>query len=421
MTPDDLAFLARGEGAALLDELGSAPQSDPLALATMLRRRLDAGRARMVQEQYALRLRARSKFGELAGRMLFTRRLLEQSSGLSVASYKAGRLARTRPAGESVADLCCGLGGDALALAAAGFRPILVDRDPLALGLAWHNLGQAGHAVRGVLAELPALPLRASLYHLDPDRRPRGRAPASDEERWDWRDISPSPEGIASIVAECPDGAIKLGPAAPPDALDIAGEREWIGVGDSLRELVLWTGATGEPGLWRATEIVRDAAGNAVSETFAAAAAEAEDAFSTEPVEPGAFLFEPVKALVRSHLFAAFGERHGLGRIDASLAWLTGDSDPGSRLLKAYRVLAHAPLGRGTEKRLLTEAGVSCGAVKKRGVAVVPEAAMRELRGLEGPPAVLAYARSMGSKHVFVLEPLRGVEAATETSETEGG
>src|SRR6516225_9221446 len=71
--------------------------------------------AKAALETALLRSRARDKFTD-ADRMYFTREALEQATGEAVARHRANRFARFG----SVADLCCGIGGDALALAAAG-------------------------------------------------------------------------------------------------------------------------------------------------------------------------------------------------------------------------------------------------------------------------------------------------------------
>ena len=69
-----------------------------------------------VLSQSKLRARAVAKFGPFAGRMLFTEAGLEQATRLKVAALHAGRF---RDAGVGrVADLGCGIGADALALAA---------------------------------------------------------------------------------------------------------------------------------------------------------------------------------------------------------------------------------------------------------------------------------------------------------------
>jgi hypothetical protein len=252
-------------------------------------------------------------------------------------------------------------------------------------------------------ASLPELPETPKTFHLDPDRRAQGHERA--EDRWNAKGLSPDPAGIRQILSRCPDGAVKLSPGTPPEVLEISCEREFVGVRDEARELVLWCGALGDAGLVRATEFGPEGR----SETWAASQSVLEDAFQDEPAEePLEYLHEPVKALVRSHLFAAYGQSRGLCLLDATTAWLTGSRPLETTLLKSYRILAHAPLAKNAEARLLQETGRSCGAVKKRGVAVVPEAAQRQLRKLEGPPAILAYFRVRGRKWCAVLESLDG-------------
>lgn len=404
MTLEDLEFL-RGEGAAILAELEHSAGSDPLALAQKLRKRLDATRSRLVQEQLELHRRAASKFGEAASRMLFTRRLLEQASGRETAAWKARRYA---DAGWTrVADLCCGSGGDAIELARAGIAVDLVDLDPVALELARHNLSALGLEARAhAPCELPTLPdsLDCQAFHLDPDRRTGGRDQG--EDRWDHGGLSPDLAGIRQLASRFEAGAVKLSPGAPEGILEIASETEFVGTRDELREQIVWTGSLATAGTLRVSEW-RDG----IWETYAAPKSRAEDAFDDDLAEaPETFVFEPVKAMVRSHLFAAFGQDHRLRRMDASIAWLTGAEPVRTNFLKGYKVLAHGPLKAGTEESLLRQAGRSCMAVKKRGVAVLPEKALRALKNLEGPPAVLSYTRVRGVKWVIVSEPLAAMD-----------
>lgn len=394
----DFEWLA-GEGSGLLDRWTESAPSDPLEAATALRKELGKERAALVLEQVGLRRRGLRKFGPGALGMLFTRRLLEQASGPEVAAFKVERFVVGGIG--SVADLCCGAGGDAVPMARAGLRVHLVDKDPLALALCAHNLRAAGLAedsrTEATLPDLPD-PFAADAFHLDPDRRTSDRSQG--EERWDNRGLSPDPDGIARLAARFRRGAVKLPTAAPEGFLDLPGEIQFLGVRDELREQVLWTGDLGRPGTVSVAEW-RDGAW----EEYAASLADAQDSFGEEPAEgPGPWIHEPVKALVRSHLFCAFGRDRGLSLLDSSTAWLTG-GECGSGLVKSYRVLAHGPLKAGAEESLLREAGRSCGAVKKRGVAVVPEKALRDLRGLPGDPAVLCYLRSCGRKWVVVAEP----------------
>ncbi len=397
MTLDDLEFL-RGEGARALAELAGSAM-DPLAIAQRLRKTLSASNARLVQEQFELRRKAATKFGESAQNMLFTRRLLEQASGRECAAWKAQRYAQA--GWTTVADLCCGSGGDAFELARAGIAVELVDLDPIALELARHNLSVLG--LGGTVFEptsLPDLPeqLMAKAFHLDPDRRTSGRDQG--EDRWDHGGLSPDLHGIRQLAKRFEAGAIKLSPGAPEGSLEIPSETEFVGVHDELREQIVWTGSLAAEGTLRVSELRGGA-----WETYHSSKFVAEEAFEEELAqEPDAWVFEPVKAMVRSHLFAAFGQGLGLKRMDSSIAWLTGPAPIRSNFLKGYRVLAHGPLKAGTEEALLRQAGRSCAAVKKRGVAVVPEKALKSLKKLEGPPAVLSYTRVRGEKWVWVTD-----------------
>lgn len=399
MTLDDLAFL-KGEGANALAEAAAHAQQDPLAVAQRLRKSFSPEKARLLQEQAELRRKAMTKFGESAQGMLFTRRLLEQASGREPAAWKAERF---HQAGwTDVADLCCGSGGDAIELARAGSRVELVDLDPVALELARHNLSVFGFdATVHPPIELPDLPasIASRAYHLDPDRRTSGRDQG--EDRWDHGGLSPDIHGIRKLAMRFEGGCIKLSPGAPEGSLDLLGETEFVGVRDELREQIVWTGSLARIGNLTVSEH-RDGAW----ETFSAPKHQAEDAFGEETAEaPGEWVFEPVKALVRSHLFATFGQARGLRRMDSSIAWMTGSGYIRSNFLKAYRVLAHAPLKAGVEESLLRECGRSCAAVKKRGVAVVPEKVLKSLKSLQGPSAVLSYTRVRNEKWVIVTEP----------------
>ena len=122
--------------------------------------------------QHELRIQARAKFGR-AGQMFFTRAGLEQASSEVVARYRARRYAHAGP----VADLCCGIGGDLIALAPD--HPVLaVNIDPLHLRMARANAGVYGAAgnVRAVCADVRDIGFPAvDAVFIDPARRSGGR------------------------------------------------------------------------------------------------------------------------------------------------------------------------------------------------------------------------------------------------------
>lgn len=107
---DDIRWLVGPEGAGLLAELGRSAGS-LAAIAERLKRRFSPERVHLALEQIELRRRAARKFPD-APRMFFLPETIQQATDRWIAGYKAGRF----PAGEPLADLCCGIGGDLLGL-----------------------------------------------------------------------------------------------------------------------------------------------------------------------------------------------------------------------------------------------------------------------------------------------------------------
>src|SRR3954468_12629460 len=155
--------------AAMAGDLGEAAQLREL---TRLRRLATPERAAAAYEIAVLRRRAAAKFGA-AQLLYFTREALEQASGERIAGYRAGRYQSY----DTVADLCCGAGGDTLALAGVA-DVIAVDRDSLRLAMAAANARALGLAdrisfVEADLEQAPA-PDAAAIF-FDPARRSAGR------------------------------------------------------------------------------------------------------------------------------------------------------------------------------------------------------------------------------------------------------
>ncbi|MEK6310779.1 MAG: SAM-dependent methyltransferase, partial [Curtobacterium sp.] len=140
MDAAELAQLLTPEGMALLDRTPSVSDGGEIVrVVSRLRGEgHDPGLVAAVLTQAKLRQKAGAKFGPFASRMLFTEAGLEQATRLQVAAQHAGRFAAaglTR-----VADLGCGIGGDAMAMAALDLDVTAVDRDEVTAAVATHNL-----------------------------------------------------------------------------------------------------------------------------------------------------------------------------------------------------------------------------------------------------------------------------------------
>ena len=128
MDVDSLRALLTPDGRAAVEQATAALDDGDQALevVTAVRRRF-AGLAPQVAAaavtQATLRRRARAKFGADADLMWFTPDGVEQATRREVADHRASRFAALAAAlGRlpAVADLCCGVGGDLVALARAG-------------------------------------------------------------------------------------------------------------------------------------------------------------------------------------------------------------------------------------------------------------------------------------------------------------
>src|ERR1700746_2210369 len=112
MNDDPTVLLSpRGRELRARRAAGDGPAGD-LALAVRLRRDYPADLVAAATAQHELRLAAGAKFGR-AMEMLFTRAGYEQSSSEPIARHRAARFGDT----SRIADLCCGIGGDLIALA----------------------------------------------------------------------------------------------------------------------------------------------------------------------------------------------------------------------------------------------------------------------------------------------------------------
>src|SRR6185312_12875650 len=140
METRELVELLSADGLRLLDSLPQyTSATDVLRTVSELRAAGHSpGLVASVLSQSKLRARASGKFGPFAERMLFTEAGLEQATRLRVAALHAGRF---QTAGlRRVADLGCGIGADALAMAALDLEVTAVEIDEVTAAIAAYNL-----------------------------------------------------------------------------------------------------------------------------------------------------------------------------------------------------------------------------------------------------------------------------------------
>ncbi|MEV7088972.1 class I SAM-dependent methyltransferase [Streptomyces sp. NPDC093085] len=413
-----LAPLLSPEGQALLAELRHHDPAGELALATRLRRDHPAELVSAALAQARLRQRAVAKFGAAdAYRMYFTPNGVEQATRRSVAAYRAARL-RTLvpPTGDDggaprVTDLCCGIGGDAIELARAGFAVTAVDLDPPTCEMARTNLATLAPdapPAKVTRADVRTYDLTdAGTLFIDPARR-GGRGRIFDPEAY-----SPPLSWAVEAVRGAGAGAIKIAPGIPHELIPEGFEAEWISDGGDVKEAVLWhlprtTPTT--PDTRRATPDTAPTTPDTRRATLLAPGRPPVTLMGRglpdPPVRPvGRFLYEPDGAVIRAHLVAEVAEEIAGGLIDETIAYITTDGAHPTPYATAYEITDELPFNLKKLKALLRDREVGVLTVKKRGSAVEPEELRRRLK-LKGPnTATVFLTRAAGAPTMLLGHP----------------
>ena len=381
-----LAALRTTEGSAALAAAADVAGGEPLAAATALRARGVAPElASAALTQTDLRRRAAAKFGTAAATMLFTRPGLEQATRSVVADRRAARLAAAGV--RTLADLGCGLGADALAMARRGIRVHAVDADPLTAALAAANAEAAGLAglITVACADATTVPVEQfDAVFADPARRRAGRGRLLDPRSW-----SPSWDFIATLPERVPRTVLKLAPGIDHALLPAGAEGEWVSVDGDLVEAAFWCGPLAEA----ARRAILLPEGRELTGSGVEAA----------PVGPvGAFLYDPDPAVVRSHLVAEFAASIG-GRIaDPEIAYVYTDTAVDTGFGRRLEITDVLPFSLKRLRTLLRDRGIGRLEIRKRGSALEPEQLRKDLRLSGSAGASLVLTRVAGAPTVLL-------------------
>ncbi|WP_035848243.1 class I SAM-dependent methyltransferase [Kitasatospora azatica] len=371
METETFQELLTEEGQALLAELRGFAPGDELAVATRLRREHPAELVSAAIGQERLRQRAQAKFGADAQSMYFTPNGVEQSTRRSVAEWRARRFAQLGVG--RLADLCGGIGGDAIALARAGISVLAVDRDPLTCAVARANAAALGLAelIEVRCADVTQTEVDGfDAVFTDPARRTdRGRV-------FDPAAYSPPLSWAIEAGRSRPFGALKVAPGIPHEAVPADAEAEWVCDHGEVKEAVLWFGTRApaeQP--HRATLLP---GGHTLT----------GGRLPDPPAGPvRRYLYEPDGAVIRAHLVAEVAEQVGGTLIDPKIAYLTSDRLVSTPFAHAYEIDEVLPYNVKKLKALVRERGAGTVVIKKRGMAITPEE-LRRLLKPSGPNTV---------------------------------
>ncbi|OZB47386.1 MAG: SAM-dependent methyltransferase [Cellulomonas sp. 14-74-6] len=400
MDAASLSLLLSEQGWALLTALPPYDEQRVMAVSTRLQAEgLDPALVAAALTQSRLRARARAKFGDFAGGMLFTPAGLEQATRLPVAAHHARRYLAaglTR-----VADLTTGIGADAMALAGVGIQVLAVDLDEVTAAVATVNLRHFPEAqVRhgdGLQLDLAAEGVDG--VYADPARRS-----AAGRRSWEPTDWTPPLDALLALRDRVPAVGLKLGPGLPHRLVPDGALAQWVSVDGDVVEVGLWFGPLAPEGPGRSALVLRDGRAHALT----------GDDDERPPVGAvGTYLYEPDGAVIRAGLVGTVAQDLNGRLLDPTIAYVTADRLVPSDVATTYRVLDDLPFGVKRLRTYLRERGVGRLTVKKRGTAVTPEQLRGQLDLRGDAEATVVLTRVGGSQRVLLVEPVAGPTAAT--------
>ncbi|WP_232663892.1 class I SAM-dependent methyltransferase [Pseudonocardia sp. TRM90224] len=354
-----LEALTGPQGRALQERLRGLDVggAEGLRLGTQLRREFPTQLVIDAMAQQELRRRASAKF-RLAADMFFTRDGWEQASAEVVSTHR-----RTRFRGcARVADLCCGIGGDLVAIAAeCAVRA--VDRDPVHVWMARQNARVHGVAERVDTGEADVRDVDLADVDgvfVDPARRSgAGRKRLGESE--------PPLEWCLELPRRVGKVGIKAAPGIPHDVVPEGWELEFVAVDRELKEAAVWSPALATA---RTRATVLPAGDTLVAEPGTPVAVG----------EPAEFLLDPNPAVTRAGLVEDLARGLDVHKIDEQIAFLTADRAVHTPFARTLRVIDSAPWNQKQLPARLRALDVGAVDIRRRGLAGDVDALHRKLR-----------------------------------------
>lgn len=339
-----------------------------------------------------LRDRARTKFGEDAAELFFTEDGLQQATRPTVARMHAARYVEAGC--QTVADLTCGIGTDAMAFARAGLTVVANDLDPVTAGFAALNLRPfAGVSV----VSGDALELDLSGFDgvfVDPARRSaRGRT-------FRPQDYSPQFGQVLAIREKVPALGVKVAPGIAYEDLPADVHAQWVSVDGDVVEAGLWFGPLAQVGRMRGPG--RSALVMKGSEVVEVAATD-DPRVPVIPMEPGPlgrYLYEPDGAVIRSGAIEMVAQMLGAAPVSDRIAYLSADTYLETPLATGFEVLDVVPIKQ--VRTYLAQRNVGALEILKRGFDVDPDVFRKKMK-LKGSCGATVVLTRLQGRHMGVV------------------
>ncbi|NND97185.1 MAG: methyltransferase domain-containing protein [Pirellulaceae bacterium] len=360
----------------------------------------------IVLSSAALQKKAQAKLGE--GVWWVNEKSLQQATPHQVAKLKSQWFADG-----PVADLCCGIGGDAVHLANR-HHVIAIDHDPEVCQMAHANLvnhvADAVNRIEVVQGDVTRQNIATDRWlHIDPDRR-SGVTRSTDP-----NDYSPTWDSVIDLITRAPGAIVKLAPAADIALIDgIDSHRVWISLAGTVREQSLLCGemrnafaqsCEQDLCVFDRSAIVVDNDGS-----FQVFTADSQStANSTD--KPLDYMVDPDAAIRAAGLTEGFANSFGCQLLGGPSGFLTGDDAVTlgrNELAIVERVVWTGSCDDRRLRRELRARDFYPKRIKTRGVSHDPNKLEKKLRQCGEYPITLWIGRTGKGHYAAITRPIEG-------------
>lgn len=356
-------------------------------------------RMRLLREQWELAALAKNKFPD-SHNWFWTRTLLEQSSD----SWCANETAADFPCDAEVVDICCGAGGDSLALAVRCKSVRAIDAAAISVHLLRANAKLQKLSIQSSCQLAEDVTLQAQEFlHIDPDRRTTGKRVTAVEA------LQPSWPTVRRLVEEAAGSSVKVAPATAWSELEISPDVvRFLSRDRSVRQQRWLWGLDRWP---RGSIVVSVWSGSTwVHEVFMQSELDTHDPGECLATDVAAFVADYDPVIRAARVSGLLAERIGSQMLDSAGGYFTASLCHPHAMVRWFRSLDLLTLDAKKLRAYARSAGVGVWELKSRGVAVDVDRLRKDLPTTPGSERTLTllFAKVCGRPRVIVAEPVGG-------------
>ncbi|QQE12636.1 hypothetical protein JD969_04000 [Planctomycetota bacterium] len=323
-----------------------------------LRKKFNAEQVRAAIELTKARHKAQSKFPDIADRIFADTHAIEMASSMIVARHKSLRFMSKN----NIWDLCCGIGGDMLALSEIADQVVGYELDALR---AWMCQLNTKRTVK--VCDVTQQDFRDGIFHIDPARRDTGG-----KRKWRFDDIIPGPDFITQLVANNNGGCIKLAPSINQDDLPFEAELEYISENNRLVQGLAWTGELNQN--QRTATVIQNKQIHTLH-------GNPNTLFHDRLSDEQQYLYTIDPAIERANLIPELASRLSATIIHEKLGLLTSNQQLTSPFIKGFKLIEQMGWKENRIKKWLEEHNAGIVEIKTRGKIINPDIIQNKLRG----------------------------------------